>query len=354
MTPLSRLLSERIREGGPITLADYMTECLLHPVHGYYTTRDPFGQAGDFTTAPEISQMFGELLGLALAQSWLDQGAPSPFTLAELGPGRGTLMADALRATRGVPGFHQAARLMLVEASPVLRQRQAETLNRSPGPGPEWLDRAEGLPDAPLFLIANEFLDALPIRQFLCSPEGWRERLVGLEGNALTFGLSAPLSQVPDTPAFRHAPEGTLVEDCAHARQIVAEVAARIKRRGGLALFIDYGDWRSSGDTLQALRAHAFDDPLAHPGEADLTAHVDFEPLAALAPGHSYTTQGAFLNRLGIAVRAERLEQGLTGAALESHLAAHRRLTHAQEMGSLFKVLAITPDRAPTPPGFSS
>ena len=354
MTPLSRLLVERIREGGPITVADYMAECLLHPVHGYYTTRDPFGQDGDFTTAPEISQMFGELLGLALAQSWLDQGAPSPFTLAELGPGRGTLMADALRATRGVPGFHQAARLMLVEASPTLRQLQAETLNRSPGPAPEWLDRAEDLPDAPLFLIANEFLDALPIRQFLRSPEGWRERLVGLAGNALSFGLSAPLARVPDTPAFRHAPVGALVEDCAPAREIVADVATRIAGRGGLALFIDYGGLRSQGDTLQALRAHAFDDPLAHPGESDLTAHVDFEPLAALAPAHSYTTQGAFLDRLGISARAERLAQGLTGAALESHLAAHRRLTHAQEMGSLFKVLAISPDRAPTPPGFAS
>ena len=352
MTPLAGLLTERIREGGPISVADYMAECLLHPVHGYYTTRDPFGTAGDFTTAPEISQMFGEMLGLCLAQAWLDRGAPAPFTLAELGPGRGTLMADILRATRSVPGFHAAARLAMVEASPVLRQRQADTLSRAPGPVPHWLDRVEDLPDAPLFLVANEFLDALPIRQFLRGPDGWRERLVGLSEQGLTFGLSAPLPQVPDTPAFRHAPEGALVEDCLPARQTVAAVAARIARRGGLALFIDYGDWRSQGDTLQALRAHAFDDPLAHPGQADLTAHVDFEPLAALAPAHSYTTQGAFLERLGIAARAARLAANLTGAALESHLAAHHRLTHPAEMGSLFKVLALTSTDAPLPPGF--
>ena len=353
MTPLASLLVERIREGGPISVADYMAECLLHPVHGYYTTRDPFGLGGDFTTAPEISQMFGEMVGLALAQAWLDRGAPAAFTLAELGPGRGTLMADALRATRRVPGFHQAAQLALVEASPVLRQRQAETLARSPGPAPQWLDRVEDLPDAPLFLVANEFLDALPIRQFQHGPDGWRERLVGLTDDKLSFGLSARLPQVPDTPAFHSAPEGALVEDCLPARLTVATVAARVARTGGLALFIDYGDWRSQGDTLQALRSHAFDDPLAHPGQADLTAHVDFEPLAALAPAHGYTTQGAFLERLGIAARAGRLAANLTGAALESHLAALRRLTHRQEMGSLFKVLALTSTNAPLPPGFA-
>ncbi|MFZ1480323.1 MAG: SAM-dependent methyltransferase, partial [Paracoccaceae bacterium] len=163
MTPLTRLLARRIRAGGPITLADYMTECLLHPEHGYYTTRPPFGAAGDFITAPEISQMFGELLGLALAQYWLDLGAPAPFTLAELGPGRGTLMADVLRATRAVPGFHAAAGLVLVEASPRLRRVQGDALA---GFHPKWAGSAADLPQAPLFLLANEFFDALPIRQF--------------------------------------------------------------------------------------------------------------------------------------------------------------------------------------------
>jgi NADH dehydrogenase [ubiquinone] 1 alpha subcomplex assembly factor 7 len=349
MTPLGQLLIERIREGGPIAVAEYMAECLLHPVHGYYTTRDPFGVAGDFTTAPEMSQMFGELVGLALAQAWLDQGSPSPFTLAELGPGRGTLMADILRATKGVPGFHAAAQVVLVEASPRLRAVQAETLSPY---NPHWLDTAEDLPDAPLFLVANEFLDALPIRQFLLTPEGWRERLVGLADGALAFGLSAPLAQVPDTPAFNSAGPGDLVEHCIPALTAVAATLRPVFRHGGLALYIDYGGWQSKGDTLQALRDHSYDDPLAHPGEADLTAHVDFQPLSALA-AHYFTTQGEFLQRLGIDTRAERLARNLTGAALESHQAAHRRLTHPTEMGSLFKVLALTRDGAPLPPGFA-
>lgn len=353
MTPLARLLMQRIRESGPISVADYMAECLLHPLHGYYTTREPFGAAGDFITAPEISQMFGELFGLALAQAWVDQGAPVAFTLAEAGPGRGTLMADILRATRGVPGFQAAAQVVLVEASPRLRALQASTLAPS-GVTPIWLDRVEDLPEAPLFLIANEFLDALPIRQFQRDPDGWRERLVGLADGRLAFGLSDPLAKVPDTPAFQTAPTGGVVEDCAPARHAVAAIAAQIARHGGLGLLIDYGGWRSQGDTLQALRAHAFDDPLAHPGEADLTAHVDFEPLAALAPAYAFDTQGAVLERLGIAARAEKLARGMTGKALESHLAAHRRLTHPEEMGSLFKVLALTRAAAPLPPGFEA
>ncbi len=352
MTPLATLLIERIREGGPITVADYMAECLLHPTHGYYTTREPFGTTGDFTTAPEISQMFGELFGLALAQAWVDQGAPSPFTLAEAGPGRGTLMADILRATRAVPGFHAAARVVLVEASPRLRAVQKATLAPY-AVDLSWADTIDALPDAPLFLIANEFLDALPIRQFQRGPEGWRERLVGLADGKLTFGLSDLLAQVPDTPAFQTATVGKVVEDCAPARHAVAAVVARINRHGGLAYLIDYGDWRSRGDTLQALRAHAFDSPLAHPGQADLTAHVDFEPLAALAPAHAYDTQGTVLSRLGIAARADRLARNLTGDKLENHLAAHRRLTGPQEMGSLFKVLALTRANAPLPPGFA-
>jgi SAM-dependent MidA family methyltransferase len=350
MTPLGELLVERIREGGPITVADYMAECLLHPVHGYYSTREPFGLAGDFTTAPEISQMFGEMIGLMLAQAWMDQGAPAPFTLAELGPGRGTLMADILRATRAIPGFHAAAKLVLVEASPRLRALQAATLSAA---GPSWLDRVEDLPDQPTFLVANEFLDALPIRQFLLSPEGWRERLVGLSDEVLAFGLSPPLPQVPDTPAFRAARPGDLIEHGAPAQAAVAAALRPILRHGGLALFIDYGGWRSRGDTLQALRAHAFDPPLAHPGMADLTAHVDFEPLAALAPAHAFDTQGNVLCRLGIDQRAERLALGLNGTALESHRAALQRLTDRREMGSLFKVLALTRAGAPLPPGFA-
>jgi len=189
VTPLGERLIRRIARTGPITLAEYMADCLLDPDHGYYTRRDPLGAAGDFTTAPEISQMFGELLGLCLAQYWMDMGAPQGVTLAELGPGRGTLMADILRATRGVPGFHAAARVTLVEASATLRQIQRATLGSHPV---TWADSVEALPDAPTFLIANEFFDALPIRQFTRHGDGWAETVVGLTGDALTLGRTAP------------------------------------------------------------------------------------------------------------------------------------------------------------------
>ena len=332
-----------------MTLADYMAECLMHPVHGYYSTRDPFGAKGDFVTAPEISQMFGELLGLCLAQSWLDQGAPAPFTLAELGPGRGTLMADALRATRGVAGFHAGLKVHLVETSPTLRAVQARTL----GMPATWHHHTGTLPEAPLFLIANEFFDALPIRQYERHANGWCERMVGLEGDRLAFGLApCPL---PD-PRFAPDRPGTVVEVCPVAPAILQSIAARIADHGGAAIIVDYGGWRSKGDTLQALRAHAPEHPLANPGQADLTAHVDFEALALATPlpRSALMAQGTLLNRLGIDQRAARLAAGMTGAALENHRAAHHSLTDPAEMGSLFKVIAFHAPGRPLPPGFDA
>jgi NADH dehydrogenase [ubiquinone] 1 alpha subcomplex assembly factor 7 len=349
VTPLGHILADRIAATGPLTLANYMAECLSHPAHGYYATRDPFGAGGDFVTAPEISQMFGELLGLALAQAWLDQGSPEPFTLAELGPGRGTLMADVLRATRGVPGFHAALRLHLVETSPVLRAVQA----RSIATPAVWHDRADTLPAAPLFLIANEFFDALPIRQFERRANGWHERMVGLDGGHLIFGLApCPL---PD-PRFAADPAGTVVETCPAAPAIMAAIADRIGHHGGAAIIIDYGGWRSRGDTLQALRTHAPEHPLASPGQSDLTAHVDFEALALAAalPRSGLTPQGRLLQRLGIDQRAARLAAGMAGAALENHRAAHHRLTDPAEMGSLFRTLALHAPGSPLPPGFDA
>ena len=347
MTPLAEILAARIRAEGPLRLSDYMAECLLHPRHGYYTTRPPFGSEGDFITAPEISQMFGEVLGLCLAQAWLDQGAPAPFTLAEIGPGRGTLMADLLRATRAVPGFHAAMRLRLVEASPRLRAIQAETLK---GYAPEWCGIADV--EGPLYLVANEFFDALPIRQFLRVGNAWRERMVGLVEDRLGLGLG-PLLPVPELADFAATPEGHIVEICPQAGPIMAQIAARLTP--GLALIVDYGDWASRGDTFQALRAHAPVDPFAAPGEADLTAHVDFRALArAAAPcAHAYATQGALLEALGIRARAARLAQGLGGARLHQHEAALKRLTAPSEMGSLFKALAVFPQGAPFAPGFA-
>ncbi|MDZ4136254.1 MAG: SAM-dependent methyltransferase [Paracoccaceae bacterium] len=352
MTPLESLLIRRIKANGPISLADYMADCLLHPQHGYYTTRDPFGQGGDFTTAPEISQMFGELIGLCLAQSWLDQGAPARFTLAELGPGRGTLMADLLRATRGVPGFHAAANVTLIEASAPLRTRQRASLGDHPA---VWLDGPETLPDAPLFLIANEFFDALPIRQFTRHAQGWCETLVGVRDDHLAFGQSAPTGLGALAHRLADTAPGDIVEICSAATAITAQVSTRIAARGGAALIVDYGGWQSRGDTLQALRAHQFAPPLHAPGTADLTAHVDFAALAQAAlPCRTtrLTPQGMLLERLGITQRAARLAQNLTGAALQSHLAATRRLTEPTEMGNLFQALAIHPADQPAPPGF--
>ena len=348
-TPLHDILARRIAATGPLSVADYMAEALLHPAHGYYTTRDPLGAAGDFITAPEISQMFGELVGLSLAQAWLDQGQPAPFVLAELGPGRGTLMADALRATRAIAGFHDALSVHLVEASPVLRAAQAARL-----PGAVWHDTLATLPDAPLFLIANEFFDALPIRQFVRDGDGWRERMVGVEGDALAFGLSAPAPLAFLAHRLDDTQDGDLVEYCPALPAIGAEIGQRIATHGGAALIIDYGDWRSLGDTLQALRGNARANPLDAPGQADLTAHVDFEALAhAVAPArHSrLTTQGVFLERVGITARAQDLARHLTGPALDSHIAAHRRLTHPAEMGDLFKVMGVYPKDALPPPG---
>ena len=356
MTPLARLLAARIAAEGPMPLAEFMVACLLHPEHGYYTGRDPLGAAGDFTTAPEISQMFGELLGLALAHAWRDQGAPGRIVLAEPGPGRGTLMADVLRAATQVPGFTAAAGVHLVEASPLLRAAQAVRLA---GHLPIWHDRLADLPETPLYLIANEFFDALPIRQFVRQRAGWAERQVGLSAGRLVLGLAPALPLAALAPRLADTQPGDVVETCAPAEAAIGEIAGRIARHGGAAIIIDYGDWISRGDTFQALRGHAPCDPLQAPGKADLTAHVAFAPLAAAARAAGAATsalvpQGVLLERLGITARAQVLARGLSGAVLHSHIAAHRRLTHPQEMGNLFKALAIHPAGAPPPPGFVS
>ena len=353
MTPLAKALSARISQTGPITVAAFMEECLSHPEHGYYATRDPLGTDGDFITAPEISQMFGECLGLALAQAWLDAGRPSPFALVELGPGRGTLMADILRATAIVPGFAAAAQVHLVETSPALRARQAEVLSHA---NSQWHDGLGTVPDLPLFLVANEFFDALPVRQFQRSEAGWRERMVGVDGTALSFGLG-PETQFALEHRLNDTTPGDLVETCAAGVAIAAEIGQRIASVGGAALLIDYGDWRSLGDTLQAVQAHQTVDPLKSPGAADLTCHVDFEALAeAAAPArHSrLVTQCDLLQRLGIEARTKALAAKLDGSALEAHVTAYHRLTAASEMGTLFKALALFPAGAAPPPGFET
>jgi NADH dehydrogenase [ubiquinone] 1 alpha subcomplex assembly factor 7 len=351
MTPLERLLIRQIGVNGPIPISDYMSQCLLHPKYGYYTTRQPFGAAGDFITAPEISQMFGELVGLCLAQSWLDQGSPSRFVLAELGPGRGTLMADLLRATRGVPGFHAAAEVTLVEASPALRQVQRQALGDHPI---RWVQNLAEAADAPLFLIANEFFDALPVRQFIRDKSMWRETVVGVHEGHLTLGTTDPAPIAELTQRLTDTGQGEIVEICPQAGPILADLAHRIANTGGVALILDYGNWGSRGDTLQAVREHQYVPVLSSPGQADLTAHVDF---AALARASSpckvcYTTQSAFLFALGIQGRSDRLAASLSGTGLTSHLAALQRLTAPAEMGTLFKAFAIHAPGSLPPPGF--
>lgn len=341
-TPLGQVIAAQIAMSGPMPLDDYMALCLLHPRHGYYATRDPFGAQGDFITAPEISQMFGEMMGLALAQAWLDQGAPAPFALVEIGPGRGTLMADILRAIAVVPGMVAAAQIWLIEASPHLRGIQSARL------GPvNHIDDVSHLPDLPIFLVANEFFDALPIRQFQRVEGGWAPRRVAInDQGGLGFALG-PAIAGPD------APMGEIRETCPEGVAIAGRIAARIARRGGAAIAIDYGGWAGHGDTFQALRAHQFEDPFAHPGEADLTAHVDFAALAhaaqtAGARVSNMAAQGEWLRQLGIEARAQRLARNGDAGAV----AALHRLTAPEEMGQLFKVLAFWASGAPVPPGF--
>jgi SAM-dependent MidA family methyltransferase len=355
---LAPALERLIEAHGPISIARFMALALAHPRHGYYATRDPLGAAGDFVTAPEISQIFGELIGLALARHWLDLGSPAPFHLAELGPGRGTLMADLLRAAAIVPGFVAAHRLHLVETSPVLRQLQSARLAAGT---PVWHETIGSLPaDAPLLLVANEFLDALPIRQLVRTEQGWQERLVALApGGGFAFTLERGLSGLHPALArtFPDAAPGA-VRELAPAREALAsELAQRLAAQGGMALLIDYGEWGTLGDTLQAVRGHARAEPLDRPGEADLSAHVDFAALARAATGagarvRGPLTQGELLGRLGIAQRLDRLLARATPAQAQRLEAAARRLVEPGQMGRLFKAIALTPREGPPPPGF--
>ena len=354
MTALVAMLREIIRQEGPIGIDRYMALALGHPVHGYYMTRDPLGAAGDFTTAPEISQMFGELLGLWAAEIWAAMGRPDRVALVELGPGRGTLMADALRAARVRPDFAAALSVHLVETSPVLRQRQRSTLAQS-GVPVAWHAALSGVPPGAAIVLANEFLDALPIRQFVREDDGWHERLIGLGAeDAFVFGLAA----LPDREIAASGGIGDVVEIAAAALSTAREIALRLAAEGGAALVIDYGRSRSAaGATLQAVRGHHPVDPLAAPGEADLTAHIDFEAIgrAASRAGaivHGPAGQGEFLRALGINLRAESLKQGRAPADVAAVDAAVARLTGSRdgEMGALFKVLGLSgPDLAALP-----
>lgn len=350
---LGRLIARRIALTGPITVAEFMAEALGHPRLGYYRQALPVGAAGDFTTAPEISQMFGELLGAWLAERWLAMGCPASVRLIELGPGRGTLMADALRATRGVPGFHAALHLHLVDINAPLRALQRAALQ---GFNPVWHERFDDIPAGPTLLIANEFFDALPVRQFHHTERGWVERMVGVEadGETLRFALAPGVSPFA---AFLPAGQvGAEAELCEAGRALAAAIGARLRRDGGWGLFVDYGhDSSRPGTSLQAVRGHRGAGVLDRPGETDLSAHVDFAALAEAAGVRTFgpTGQGDFLRRLGIARRAETLKAKADRAQRATIDAALARLIAPDQMGSLFRVLALGDARSAVPAGFS-
>lgn len=357
MTPLSRSITRRISLQGPISIAEYMAEALGNPQHGYYMGKDPFGRTGDFITAPEISQMFGELVGLWCAEVWRLMGGPAPFNLVELGPGRGTLMQDALRAARVLPEFGEAASIHLVETSPVLRDMQAVTLGDQ---HPTWHDDPTHLPDGPLIVIANEFFDALPVHQFIRTEDGWRENVVTVDDDRLVLTTSPSATPATALLTGRNADAaGGIAEVCPAAISIASSFAERIAEHGGATLAIDYGYAEPTGEaTLQAVRQHERHDFLSDPGTADLTAHVNFMDLRKAAHAHTTVygpvTQGDFLRTLGIEMRAEQLMQRANADQRRAIESACRRLIDSAEMGTLFKALAFCHPDMPVPPAFET
>lgn len=360
MTPLAQRLRARIAASGPVSVEDYMQFCLADAAHGYYMTRDPIGMGGDFTTAPEISQMFGEMIGIWLVNVWQTMGAPDFFHLAEFGPGRGTLMADVLRTAKIMPEFLRAAQIHLVETSPVLRARQRSALepfSQQAKKNVHWHESMTAIPQGPILVVANEFFDALPVRQFQHRAGGWFERMVNVDATGrFVFELCA----TADNNRADTGPEDAIAEQSPAGESIMAALARRMVTDGGAALIIDYGHAQSGfGDTLQAVKRHAFADVFAEPGEADLTTHVDFARLGEVAQKNGavvqgLTTQGAFLRAMGIEPRAQALARNASESQRTEIMTALDRLTGAGEhgMGELFKVMAVAHPDLPQSPGF--
>lgn len=361
LSPLYPEIQKLIKSSGPMPVWRYMELCLTHPEHGYYVSRDPLGREGDFTTAPEVSQMFGELLGLWAASVWRALDSPPMLRLVELGPGRGTMMADALRAVRVLPPMYQALHVHLVEINPVLREKQAATL--SGARNISWHQNIDEVPEGPAVILANEYFDVLPIHQVVRRETGWHERVIEMDASGkLVFGAAPeplPRFEVLLPPLLRAAPVGAVFEWRPDTEMM--KIAARVREQNGAALIIDYGHLRSdAGDTLQAIARHSFTDPLKNPGQADVTAHVDFQALARAAEDvgarvHGPVTQGEFLKRLGIETRAATLTAKATPEVSADIAAALKRLTDSGRggMGSMFKVMAVTGPNLPVIAGLS-
>ncbi len=336
MTALAKLIKAMIAENGPMPLDRYMTLCLSHPQYGYYITRDPLGVAGDFTTSPEISQVFGELIGVWVAQVWEQLGSPRQFALVELGPGRGTLMADVLRVLTKIPACLKAAHVHLVETSPVLRQAQLERV-----PAATWHASVASLPGLPTILLANEFFDALPIRQFERRGGQLFERCVGVVAEALDIVL------VP-TPDHGQRGRDGIMEDAGIRDAMADYLGNHLSMSSGAALIIDYGHLHSAmGDTLQAMKAHRFCKITEHAGEADLTSHVDFKSMGTGfsrggASVAGVMTQGEFLQAMGLEARTQVLAHHSSGEKRRDIIAASERLANPAQMGELLKVMAVT------------
>lgn len=349
-TLLAARLKERIIRDGPLSVADFMESCLADASAGYYPSRQPIGEHGDFITAPEISQIFGELIGLWAIAAWQSMGKPSAVVVAELGPGRGTLMADALRAWRSVPAFLEAVTVAMIETSPVLREVQKTALKDAPAPI-QWFDAIEDAPGGPLIVIANEFVDALPIRQLVWHDREWHERCITIGpdgGFAFCSGRTIPNDGLRRTATPLDTPEGAILEMRPAATALVSALSSRAQKAPMAALIVDYGhDETACGDTLQAVWRHKYADPLSQPGEVDLTAHVDFAALKDLASAHGLQAygpmpQGEFLLKLGLEIRRDRLCRGATEEQREKIQSGTMRLADPQAMGLLFKALAIT------------
>lgn len=356
MTPLYQKLVTLIESEGPISVERYMALCLGDPEHGYYMTRDPFGTRGDFTTAPEITQMFGELIGLWIADLYLKLDTPKSIAIAEIGPGRGTLMADAIRAMRAVPNLVESAHIFLIETSPVLTRMQQNHLASS-GAKISWLQSVDELPDDLTIIISNEWFDALPIRQYQRVENGWAERLIGLDAERkLILGIDT----LRVLPASDDVATGTVRERAVIGETLMGQITTRLQTYGGAFLAIDYGSAQSGfGDTLQAVQDHRFVPVYEEPGEADLTTQVDFAALLRVAQKAGARIfgpiqQGDFLLSLGLQERASRLMEQADDNQKKAIVAAFERLTNREKtgMGALFKVIAVTHAQFPEPAGF--